>query len=370
MEDDGLNFRGHMLAGSIAGMSEHAFMFPADTVKTRMQVSALHQQPQYKSVLSAFRTILAKEGLGGLYRGVGAVVLGAIPGHAVHFGVYEASKHKLGGSHTAAGKDSAGWQLVAADMASGSLATLAHDGISTPVDVVKQRMQLLGSKKVYGQGIVSCARTILNEGGIRAFFVSYPTTVVMNIPVFAVYFATYENVKKAVSPYLAYEGVDEDGHELFSPQVHCVAGAVAGAVAAACSNPLDVVKTRLQTQVTVTKGSGERHPEFSGPLQVVRKLVATEGWSGFARGLRARIVYQAPGAACCWVAYEYMKHILASPVFGDFFLDPEHIDGHGHGHGHSHGHDHGHDHGHSHGHDHGHGHGHGHGHERSHGRGD
>jgi len=36
--------RGHMLAGSIAGMSEHAFMFPADTVKTRMQVSALHQQ--------------------------------------------------------------------------------------------------------------------------------------------------------------------------------------------------------------------------------------------------------------------------------------------------------------------------------------
>ena len=40
MEDDGLNYMGHMLAGSIAGMSEHAFMFPADTVKTRMQVGS------------------------------------------------------------------------------------------------------------------------------------------------------------------------------------------------------------------------------------------------------------------------------------------------------------------------------------------
>jgi len=57
-----------MLAGSIAGMSEHAFMFPADTVKTRMQVSAQRQQPQYASVFSAFNTILKSEGLAGLYR--------------------------------------------------------------------------------------------------------------------------------------------------------------------------------------------------------------------------------------------------------------------------------------------------------------
>jgi hypothetical protein len=68
MEDDGLNYLGHMLAGSIAGMSEHAFMFPADTVKTRMQVSAQRQQPQYKSVFSGFSTIIKTEGIAGLYR--------------------------------------------------------------------------------------------------------------------------------------------------------------------------------------------------------------------------------------------------------------------------------------------------------------
>ena len=43
------------------------------------------------------------------------------------------------------------------------------------------------------------ARSIYVEGGFRAFFVSYPTTVAMNIPVFAVYFASYENFKKVQS---------------------------------------------------------------------------------------------------------------------------------------------------------------------------
>ena len=55
-----------------------------------------------------------------------------------------------------------------------------------------------------------------------------------------------------------------------------------------------------------------------------------QGWRGFMRGVGARILYQAPGAACCWVAYEYMKHSLASPIFGDFFLE-EHEDDDDHG---------------------------------------
>ena len=42
--------------------------------------------------------------------------------------------------------------------------------------------QLFGSRKLYGSSITSCTRTIFKEGGMRAFFVSYPTTVTMNIP--------------------------------------------------------------------------------------------------------------------------------------------------------------------------------------------
>eukprot|EP00960_Hanusia_phi_P045574 757334-Hanusia_phi.AAC.3 len=116
-------------------------------------------------------------------------------------------------------------------------------------------------------------------------------------------------------------------------------GGMAGAIAAACSNPLDVIKTRLQTQVTSHERTGETKMEFSGPRQVVQDLMKTEGVRGFLRGVGARVrrergrsriktvllqmLYQAPGAAVCWVTYEYMKHILESSFFGDFFLDDD-----------------------------------------------
>jgi len=313
-EDDGMNYAGHMVAGACAGVAEHTVMYPFDLVKTRMQAcpGGMWVQ-QYTGVRQALSQVLEAEGVRGLYRGVGAVVLGAIPGHAIHFATYEAVKSRLGGSHTGKQNANSEWRQGAADAVAGGCATLMHDGVSTPVDVVKQRMQLYSHTSTSARTILATASAVLKEGGFSAFYVSYPTTVAMNVPVFAVYFATYERVKKWLSPLLK---LPDDA--AFNPMVHSIAGAAAGGIAAACSNPLDVVKTRLQTQV---RSDGK--PEFSGPLDCVRKLIQRDGFKGFLKGVSARVIYQAPGAACCWVAYEYMKHVLKSPYFGDFFLDDD-----------------------------------------------
>ena len=55
-----------------------------------------------------------QDGVRGLYSGVGAVVIGAIPGHAIHFATYEAVKDKLGGSHTSSGQGNSDWRHTAA----------------------------------------------------------------------------------------------------------------------------------------------------------------------------------------------------------------------------------------------------------------
>lgn len=229
---DGLRFWQFMVAGSIAGSVEHMSMFPVDTVKTRMQ--AMGSCPiKSVGVPHALRSILKADGVLGLYRGIGAMGLGAGPAHAVYFSVYEACKRFFSGGNP---------NNSAAHAVSGVCATVASDAVFTPMDMVKQRLQLKNSPYM---GVLDCVRTVLKEEGFRAFYASYRTTVVMNAPFTAVHFATYEASKRCLTE-ISPESVNDEGWV-----VHATAGAAAGALAAAVTTPLDVVKTQLQCQVSM-----------------------------------------------------------------------------------------------------------------------
>lgn len=104
----------------------------------------------------------------------------------------------------------------------------------TPMDVIKQRLQL-----GYYRGLFHCATSIARQEGLRAFYLSLPVTLFMNIPYGCVMVAANESIKRIVTPSGDY-----------SLGTYLVAGSGAGALAAAATTPLDLLKTRLQTQVT------------------------------------------------------------------------------------------------------------------------
>eukprot|EP00939_MAST-03C_sp_MAST-3C-sp1_P004333 g4333.t1 len=116
--------------------------------------------------------------------------------------------------------------------AAGIAATVSHDVIMTPMDVMKQRLQL-----GYYNGMRDCFKRVLATEGMGAFFVSFPTTLAMNVPYGAVLVASHESIKRVLNP--------SGGANM---PAFLVSGALAGALAAAVTNPLDVVKTKLQTQ--------------------------------------------------------------------------------------------------------------------------
>lgn len=182
---DGLGFGQYMLAGSVAGMVEHMAMFPVDLVKTRMQMLQSAGGSAHRTVYKAFFAIVKKEGPVGLYRGIGAMGLGAGPAHAVYFSAYETLKEKLGGNRNG--------HHPFAHAAAGAGATIASDAVFTPMDVVKQRLQLRHSPYT---GVWDCIKKTTHEEGLGAFYKSYRTTVVMNVPFTAVHFAAYEAGKK------------------------------------------------------------------------------------------------------------------------------------------------------------------------------
>jgi solute carrier family 25 iron transporter 28/37 len=92
-------------------------------------------------------------------------------------------------------------------------------------------MQIRGSVH---KSVVQCAKTLYKTEGFQAFYISYPTTLMMSIPLSAVQFSVYEAMKTFLNPTGEY-----------SPSTHVMAGGVAGATAAAVTTPLDVAKVSI-----------------------------------------------------------------------------------------------------------------------------
>lgn len=75
-------------------------------------------------------------------------------------------------------------------------ATLIHDAISNPTEVIKQRLQMYNSPY---KTVFQCARGVFKNEGFKAFYRSYATQLFMNLPHQALHFTTYEFFQNMVS---------------------------------------------------------------------------------------------------------------------------------------------------------------------------
>ncbi len=326
------SFTTHMIAGSLAGLAEHVSIFPLDTLKTQIQCEKCGSISPMQTWNCASR-IVEREGIFRLWRGVSAMFAGCIPAHAAYFSLFESMKK-------ATGADGEGHRPLAAAIC-GATAAFSHDLCMTPFDTVKQRMQL-----GYYNNVTHCFKSVAKREGYRAFYVSLPTTLAMNLPFGMIMVAVNESSRKWLS----------NGNTQVSVSTSMMSGALAGGVAAAATTPLDIIKTRLQTQnlepcpspVTnmVTKVVGgpntavvnggtpglagaagsargimssaasyTREPPSSSArvqsaLQVVTQIMKEEGMIGFSRGIIPRVLQQAPAVAVSWTAYETAKNFL------------------------------------------------------------
>lgn len=89
-KDEHTPFWVHMVAGSLAGLSEHLSMLPLDNIKTHCQAGS------HLSLFQIMRNIYRTGGLTNFYSGSSVLAMGCIPAHAIYFSIYETAKKYLG----------------------------------------------------------------------------------------------------------------------------------------------------------------------------------------------------------------------------------------------------------------------------------
>jgi solute carrier family 25 iron transporter 28/37 len=294
--DTRMPFWRHAVAGSCAGVMEHIGMYPLDTVKTHMQAL----RPCGRVYISDVVREIASESPLRFMRGCGAIASGCIPAHVALFTSYEFTKKHLlknGSDHD---------PMRAA--VCGATSTFCHDAILTPMDVVKQRMQLGCYRST-----ADCLRNIWHKEGLGALHRSMPTTIAMNVPFGSVLVAVNESLKVRL-------GLGQQRHSSLLWYFLCAG--VSGAVASAVTQPLDVIKTRLQTQdllvskasavETPTCAAGDYKPKYAGFRSAVLTIITEEGAMALYNGLLPRMLHAIPAASMCWGTYETVKSMLAS----------------------------------------------------------
>ncbi len=158
-------------------------------------------------------------------------------------------------------------------------------------------MQVHGS--MY-KSIYQCTKSVYQNEGLRAFYVSYPTTIGMTVPTTALQIAAYGSITQLLNSTRKH-----------NPWVHMISGGLAGGFAAAVTTPLDVIKTLLQTRGTA-KDLELRNAR--GILDAAAIIKRQHGYGGFFRGLRPRIVTTVPSTAICWYASSCLRRFTSKQL--------------------------------------------------------
>jgi solute carrier family 25 folate transporter 32 len=199
-------------------------------------------------------------------------------------------------------------QPEAINAISGAVAGALTATFVCPLDVLKTRLQVLKISE-RTSGIAGGLRHIVQQEGVKGLYRGLGPTLVALLPNWAVYFTIYDKMKNMLT--LLPDGTRRPA----TPSVHMAAAASAGAATLLVTNPLWVVKTRMQTQDLQLRrppgvASALRVP-YTSTLNALVRIAREEGVHGLYSGLAASM-FGIVHVAIQFPLYEYSKSRIAA----------------------------------------------------------
>ncbi|KAG9255807.1 mitochondrial carrier domain-containing protein [Emericellopsis atlantica] len=339
----------HATAGAVGGFTSGIVTCPLDVIKTKLQAQGGYTpvdkgrhagHPKlYNGLVGSARVIWREEGIRGLYRGLGPIVLGYLPTWAVWFTVYNEAKTVLG-HHYENQHIINFWSSIVA----GASSTI----VTNPIWVIKTRL-MSQSKLPSDQGhnsstlfpktgstptarptlsepwhyrsTIDAARKMYTSEGIASFY-SGLTPALLGLSHVAVQFPTYEYLKTRFTG----QGMGEASAHGQKP--HWVgilsASILSKMLASSATYPHEVIRTRLQTQrrpvageqylqgMGIAGGSEikPQSPKYKGVVMTFRTILHEEGWRAFYAGLGTNMTRAVPAATVTMLTYEFVMSRL------------------------------------------------------------
>ncbi|EGW32563.1 mitochondrial aspartate/glutamate carrier protein Aralar/Citrin [Spathaspora passalidarum NRRL Y-27907] len=185
----------------------------------------------------------------------------------------------------------------------GSIAGCIGATVVYPIDLVKTRMQAQKHKALYDNSI-DCFKKIIKNEGFRGLYSGLGAQLVGVAPEKAIKLTVNDLVRKI--------GTKEDGSIEMKWEI--LAGMSAGACQVIFTNPLEIVKIRLQMQgnTKILTHPGEIPHKHLNASQIVRQL----GLKGLYKGASACLLRDVPFSAIYFPVYANLKKHL-------FGFDPQ-----------------------------------------------
>jgi len=282
------------------------FLYPLTLVRTRLQVQ-LHNTV-YNGTFDAFKQILHNEGPRGFYRGFWISCFQVVSG-VCYVSTYEGVRHILSKNGVTDNKVKA--------VVGGAAASLVGQTIIVPFDVISQHLMILGaivnkgnsehsvnplaintSGRTRGQIAWDVTRAIYYRDGPRGFYRGYVASLCNYVPSSAAWWFFYHLYKD-----ILFNASSEMMMIPFTG-IQCMAAIMSGCSTSVITNPLDLVRARVQVQRRTIPDT-------------IRHLWLTERFNVFSKGLTARMASSSIYSLAAILGYESVKKLSVVPEYQD-----------------------------------------------------
>ncbi|XP_040267854.1 solute carrier family 25 member 44 [Bufo bufo] len=275
-------------------------VYPFTLIRTRLQVQK--GKSLYNGTFDAFVKILRSEGAAGLYRGFLVNTFTLISGQC-YVTTYELTRKyvsRYSSSNTVK-------SLVA-----GGSASLVAQSITVPIDVISQHLMMQRVGRSMGRFRVQVSEQkqtvmfgqtkdiilqIFKADGLKGFYRGYVASLLTYIPNSAVWWPFYHFYAEQLSSLSP-----KDCPHLL---LQAISGPLAAATASTITNPMDVIRARVQVEGKTSI------------ISTFRQLMVEEGPWGLTKGLSARIISSTPSTIVIVIGYETLKKLSLRPELVD-----------------------------------------------------